>query len=59
MTMPRTEEPREPEEPHSALDRTRSKFAASIRAEKRWWNVFKKAKEGDGSDWWFASTGIP
>ena len=25
---------------------------------KRWWNVWKKW-EGQDSDWWFASTGIP
>jgi potassium channel subfamily K len=27
--------------------------------KKRWWNVFKRWKEGEESDWWFASTGIP
>lgn len=26
--------------------------------KKRWWNVWKKW-EGQDSDWWFASTGIP
>ncbi|KNG46867.1 potassium channel [Stemphylium lycopersici] len=26
--------------------------------KKRWWNVWKKW-EGEDSDWWFASTGIP
>ena len=25
---------------------------------KRWWNIWKKW-EGQDSDWWFASTGIP
>ncbi|KAF1913058.1 potassium channel-like protein [Ampelomyces quisqualis] len=27
--------------------------------KKRWWNVFNRWKEGQESDWWFASTGIP
>ncbi|KAH7371359.1 potassium channel-like protein [Pyrenochaeta sp. MPI-SDFR-AT-0127] len=26
---------------------------------KRWWNVWKRWHEGQESDWWFASTGIP
>jgi len=26
--------------------------------KKRWWNIWKKW-EGEESDWWFASTGIP
>lgn len=26
---------------------------------KRWWDVWKRWKEGEESDWWFASTGIP
>jgi potassium channel subfamily K len=27
--------------------------------KKRWWKVFKRWKDGEESDWWFASTGIP
>jgi potassium channel subfamily K len=26
---------------------------------KRWWGVWKRWKDGEESDWWFASTGIP
>ncbi|KAH9870971.1 hypothetical protein J1614_006545 [Plenodomus biglobosus] len=26
---------------------------------KRWWHVWQRWKEGEESDWWFASTGIP
>ena len=26
---------------------------------KRWWGIWKRWKEGEESDWWFASTGIP
>jgi potassium channel subfamily K len=32
---------------------------ASLRREKIWWNMFKRWKDGEESDWWFASTGIP
>jgi potassium channel subfamily K len=27
--------------------------------KKRWWDVWKRWKEGEESNWWFASTGIP
>lgn len=27
--------------------------------KKKWWDVWGKWKEGQESDWWFASTGIP
>lgn len=27
--------------------------------EKRWWDVWKRWEEGEESNWWFASTGIP
>ncbi|KAF2849470.1 potassium channel-like protein [Plenodomus tracheiphilus IPT5] len=27
--------------------------------KKRWWDVWERWKEGEETDWWFASTGIP
>jgi len=39
----------------SRLDDTRSKRKKG----KRWWNMFSRWKDGEESDWWFASTGIP
>jgi potassium channel subfamily K len=35
------------------------KHSLSQKKKQRWWNVFKRWKDGSESDWWFASTGIP
>jgi hypothetical protein len=46
--------------PHPDQPAERSEHGkTSLKGGKRWWNVFKKWKEGQESDWWFASTGIP
>ncbi|KAF2034250.1 potassium channel-like protein [Setomelanomma holmii] len=52
---------REAEKPAAerAVQKKKGRFAAYLEEEKRWWRVFKKWKEGDGNDWWFASTAIP
>lgn len=38
---------------------TPTPHSQTLHGRKRWWNVFKRWKEGEESDWWFASTGIP
>jgi potassium channel subfamily K len=47
-----------PPHPDSAEDKHLTPGPA-LSKNKRWWNVFKKWKDGEESDWWFASTGIP
>jgi len=37
---------------------SRVSFDVKESRKKRWWNIWKKW-EGEESDWWFASTGIP
>ena len=39
-------------------DQRKEQLTRKDRKRKRWWNVWKKW-EGQDSDWWFASTGIP
>jgi potassium channel subfamily K len=43
---------------HSGEEKVREPAAQKDEKRKRWWNVWKKW-EGNDSDWWFASTGIP
>ncbi|KAI4610278.1 uncharacterized protein J4E87_010831 [Alternaria ethzedia] len=43
---------------HEEEDQRKEQLIQQGSGEKRWWNVWKKW-EGQDSDWWFASTGIP
>ncbi|CAA9960382.1 Outward-rectifier potassium channel TOK1 channel YORK [Pyrenophora teres f. maculata] len=42
----------------SEADHPGPSSSAKENSKKRWWNTWKKW-EGEESDWWFASTGIP
>jgi potassium channel subfamily K len=52
----------EPEQPNGSQQRD-GKSGESLKKQqtknKRWWNFWKRWKDGEESDWWFASTGIP
>jgi hypothetical protein len=56
---PHPDEPVERTSGAEAEAETEHHNARSLNSKKRWWNVFKRWKEGQESDWWFASTGIP
>jgi potassium channel subfamily K len=59
---------KEPEQPNGSQhgkskgeeeeEKRRQSLTQKDSKRKRWWNVWKKW-EGQESDWWFASTGIP
>jgi potassium channel subfamily K len=59
-------EHKEPEQPNGSRhgntkeeeEKRRQLLTQKDSKRKRWWNVWKKW-EGQESDWWFASTGIP
>jgi potassium channel subfamily K len=55
-------EHKESNQPPGSQQQTEAKVSATPSNEentkKRWWNMWKKW-EGEETDWWFASTGIP
>jgi potassium channel subfamily K len=53
------EEPEQPNGSQQEEEKPRAHLKKQEIKSRGWWNVWKRWKDGEESDWWFASTGIP
>jgi potassium channel subfamily K len=53
------EQPEQPDGSQQENEKSRKDLKEKEGQSKRSYNIWKRWKDGEESDWWFASTGIP